>query len=158
MFVTRNEPAALPRGDLFFSHKRAAAASVLVAASVALSSAPAQAGFGYFSVDNLSETTPASATEQPANVEFKLPSIVRNPHAELAGNHSISSNSDIQVYGVGGSFSAGDPISQVNNAIPPTSPTPPLLIPVPTAISSGLCGLIILALLATPRWIRRRLF
>ena len=96
-------------------------------------------------------------------MEFsKLPGAFLNPAGEeaFANSRFLTTYTQVATPGsiIGVGFGDTDPIAQVSNSVPQAIATPPLLIPVPTAISSGLCGLVALALLAVPRRLRRRLF
>ncbi|HZK81842.1 MAG TPA: hypothetical protein VFC46_12260 [Humisphaera sp.] len=162
---TQNKPAASPRRYKMPCVTRLASLSAIITAGfVAVSSAPARAGFRYFSADNsIRATSPNIFDNASPDMEFsKLSDAFLNPAGEeaFANSRFLTAYTQAATPGsiIGVGFGDIDPIAQVSNSAPQATDTPPLLIPVPTAISSGLCGLLVLALLAVPRRLRRRLF
>jgi hypothetical protein len=141
---------------------RLALTAVVSGAVVVFSSAPAIAGFRYFSADHFSAGDLSNATaDGPATNSGLLAKTILDfdEDAVQADARFLASPSEpTPSVAIGDAFGISSAMEQIADATPSASQTPPLLIPVPTAISSGLCGLLVLAVLAASRWMRRRVF
>lgn len=147
--------------------KRSLAGLVLVVAC-AFSSATAAGGIREYSKENSDSAAEQSSADpdsvalplRPANpvsdevklVPDRIDSLLNDPSADNSFSRSL-----FLANNPAPSLEASDKTEVVVPAASPKTAKSPLLIPLPTAISAGMSGLIALALLLAPRRLRRRI-
>ena len=169
--VTLNQSAFLPPGMISLNSKKCFFAGLALAIACGLSSR-VDAGFKAFPSTSLvlySASPSASDAVPQINMGrstmsgdgLMLGSLHTDLNAmDLKGAKPVSefnlSNSEVFANFEGWRFNT--PSLQATSVEPRPNPIVPLLIPLPTAVTSGVCGLLAIAAMVMPRRMRRRIF